>query len=1377
MSTVDSTAGGSAALQMGGQATAARKDATLPSITPDFVRALIDFAPTKETKRLGFAEDQLEGSVAIFNMLARNRCAYLADEVGMGKTYVALAVMSLVRYFDPRARIVVITPRENIQRKWVKELQNFVGRNWKPIGNRVKSLQGGPAWQPVLCGSLLDFAREALINADRDFFLRMTSFSLALKQPENRRRLRRELRRLLPWLSPHALSPKNPEEFRDAFGCALNAAVPDADLLVIDEGHNLKHGFRAKGSIRNRILGFAFGHPEGVSDDRPWYRPRAKRVLLLSATPFEEEYGAVQRQFEILGFGRAKLRDAQDNTHLRVSDLNDPELSESEKRLIMDRLMVRRVSGLRIAGKQWTKNMYRREWRMGGFERHDEPMMLADPKQRLVVALIQKKVAEILQNERFNNSFQIGMLSSFESFLESVETTRKNRARRKAEQEEAEREEGEEGGDEPKFDGKQQATFAERQGIDTTAIAQVVDSYRDRFGATLPHPKLDSTARALGGTIDSGEKTLVFVRRVATVRELAAKLDAIFDRWIRQRMEETLPRLGGDLAQLFDLYERERKSRPDERFEPLETDHRERDPKELLQERRRVDDDDEGSAETFFAWFFRGKGPEGYLSGAAFQKNRLSSTAAVYATLFEDDHVAWLLGRPERSISALCEAVGRTPEDLLPVLRRRAYWHFQKRTQQATGYPRLYVFECYQAAALETLSGCKGELGERAQIVLQERHPGLAIHGQEQEPPAGFPPPEDGMGITTFITELVKREPLREALWPDEKSPDFRTRFRRREQRRELLSGMARLGLAYVDLYCLAMSPLDSFALSTQTDMDRSDADLARRFVELLDRQSREPGFDAYRELSAAAKNFDLILAVNFPDVPNAALHDLAALYGATLQRQVPIGHMSGGVNKRLVRQFRMPGFPVVLITTDVLQEGEDLHTFCQRVIHYGISWTPSAMEQRTGRVDRIGSLVQRKLDGSPTVPHPSEWLQVHYPHLQDTVEVFQVRRVLRRLNRFLRLITKTVGQVEDRGSRIDAAREALEELELIPPVEGPLESAFPIEESWLKGKLTATGVQLPQVDVLEQHLDRLWEGSLDRYAIDSRRDARPYSFTGTAHLVDSRIGLWKELGGDTRKKQFHLELRSQASGEATLLRCTSHVGKLDLLQDNEALDRLYVLQQELGQVKVCVRRSERAREDMISVEGDILFDPGMTDPDEVETLVSRVVCAAAALRSALELDGYGDEDTQGSPLGTPTCAPESDDVDDILGMIDRLIKSGAQWERSDGTIDVKLGRADRWQRVEVGRRGDICLLRSMVVGTTFVTRNNAHWRRLAYRAWRKNAEKELVAFGFDKRDRLVGIVEQPIATMAPEELRFYVEMLAKECDRFEYVLTGEDEG
>ena len=137
------------------------------TVTPSFVRELIEFAPTEETRRMGFAENQLDGTVAIYNMLALNRCAYLADEVGMGKTYIALAVMSLYRYFDPHARIVVIAPRENIQLKWVKELRNFVRLNWKIVGNRVKSLQGGPAWDPVICSSLIDFAREATVHQDR----------------------------------------------------------------------------------------------------------------------------------------------------------------------------------------------------------------------------------------------------------------------------------------------------------------------------------------------------------------------------------------------------------------------------------------------------------------------------------------------------------------------------------------------------------------------------------------------------------------------------------------------------------------------------------------------------------------------------------------------------------------------------------------------------------------------------------------------------------------------------------------------------------------------------------------------------------------------------------------------------------------------------------------------------------------------------------------------------------------------------------------------------------------------------------------------------------------------------------------------------------
>ena len=162
----------------------------------------------------------------------------------MGKTYVALGVMSLLRYFDPHARIIVIAPRQNIQRKWVKELNNFVRNNWRVVGNRVKSLQGGPVWPPVVCDSLSEFAHEALVNQDRDFFLRMTSFSIRLSDPNDRERTRKTLLDNVTWLGKNHIPNRSPEEFRDAFAVALNGAIPDADLVVVDEAHNLKPRFR-----------------------------------------------------------------------------------------------------------------------------------------------------------------------------------------------------------------------------------------------------------------------------------------------------------------------------------------------------------------------------------------------------------------------------------------------------------------------------------------------------------------------------------------------------------------------------------------------------------------------------------------------------------------------------------------------------------------------------------------------------------------------------------------------------------------------------------------------------------------------------------------------------------------------------------------------------------------------------------------------------------------------------------------------------------------------------------------------------------------------------------------------------------------------------
>ncbi|PYG97777.1 hypothetical protein CVV67_25110, partial [Arthrobacter stackebrandtii] len=50
-------------------------------------QAVIDFSGNNPELE-GLAEQQMEGAVALYNKLADRRVAYLADEVGMGKTYI-----------------------------------------------------------------------------------------------------------------------------------------------------------------------------------------------------------------------------------------------------------------------------------------------------------------------------------------------------------------------------------------------------------------------------------------------------------------------------------------------------------------------------------------------------------------------------------------------------------------------------------------------------------------------------------------------------------------------------------------------------------------------------------------------------------------------------------------------------------------------------------------------------------------------------------------------------------------------------------------------------------------------------------------------------------------------------------------------------------------------------------------------------------------------------------------------------------------------------------------------------------------------------------------------------------------------------------------
>ena len=132
----------------------------------------------------------------------------------------------------------------------------------------------------------------------------------------------------------------------------------------------------------------------------------------------------------------------------------------------------------------------------------------------------------------------------------------------------------------------------------------------------------------------------------------------------------------------------------------------------------------------------------------------------------------------------------------------------------------------------------------------------------------------------------------------------------------------------------------------------------------------------------------------------------------------------------------------------------------------------------------------------------------------------------------------------------------------------------------------------------------------------------------------------------------------------------------------------------------------------------------------------------------------------------------------ELLSRIDQVSeRRGRQWTREGQVILVKLHEGSRSQAIRVSRYEDRYVFQSVVLPASAVTRNNHHRRRIAYRAWRRNSSKPLVTFAFDDDDSLIGLIEVPAATLDHEEIDLYIEALARECDRFEYVLTGADEG
>ncbi len=86
----------------------------------------------------------------------------------------------------------------------------------------------------------------------------------------------------------------------------------------------------------------------------------------------------------------------------------------------------------------------------------------------------------------------------------------------------------------------------------------------------------------------------------------------------------------------------------------------------------------------------------------------------------------------------------------------------------------------------------------------------------------------------------------------------------------------------------------------------------------------------------------------------------------------------------RLMHAFNTPFFPDVLVCSQVMGEGVDLQRYCRHVIHHDLAWNPSTIEQRTGRIDRLGC----KAEGC----QPMQAVVLYLPYMAGTADERQFR-------------------------------------------------------------------------------------------------------------------------------------------------------------------------------------------------------------------------------------------------------------------------------------------------------------------------------------------------------------------------------------------------
>lgn len=887
------------------------------------LRPLFDFGSGNFLPRC-----QLQGIAGIYNILCSKRYAYLADEVGMGKTAQALGVASILLRLKPSARVLVVTPRRNLQVNWRKEFHKFVGTFYRQDDDVIRdSLLRKPSFEPIVCENLREYAHLVQISTAPLHLLRLTSFSRpvfmsATDESSTHTKYNEAIQAagLARYRCKPAAGGERSRAYNLAFGCSLgsllraNGSKWYYDLAIIDEAQYLRNQ-NQRNDVLEKML-------EGNVD----------RWLFLSATPIHRQQDDIKRLLTVYVGAQAEEW-PDDGDELALAEY-------------LRSFMIRRNRQVSTAGlENLTKSDYRDlvAVEQDGIPR---PGQSVSDLSSLAMAVVQKKLAWMAGSA--HGSYKLGLLSSFETLRDTLT---------------------DEGDD---YYWTEQDHNEGNAPPDASFVQRLSDSFSREFGMELEHPKLERVATELADNMyRTGEKVLVFCRRVNTVKALQSRVEqryyarllrSIHDRWGIKVDLATGPLPDGDSDEDQALAN---SAEYDDQYEPGDGD---------------------------LARQLSGAlGEKGWL-----QKFRRRFLAGGAFDLFFEEN--WL--------RLIAEMAGMEFEALLRIIEhsetgQQILREADSITTANDPAPRRNTLRYLAFHVVHRLSHDLG-LPESTTNFLREGFAkmfGASAYTPRTPSTAKSPLPEYATfkGFWEVLRDSQLTREHQTALDMTLAPPVDIDSFYLRQLRMRWIASVLRLSPdTLLELSC-------SYARVVRKGGGRIVDLLAEQFVH----DCLYPDLDTTRAkvlrngLSAWMGANTQIIATNcFDDF--ADYGDLASAESySEIRRLRPVVGMTGSTtDETALKQFNMPCFPLVLIATDIVKEGLNLHLNCRRVVHYGAAWTAGDMEQRIGRVDRIDAYFERY-----SRPECLCKILVSMPYLRGTLEEHQRVQIGRSYERTQRLL------------------------------------------------------------------------------------------------------------------------------------------------------------------------------------------------------------------------------------------------------------------------------------------------------------------------------------------------------------------------------------